>query len=898
MNERSHKRNFSNYPLLAIAIAFAFGITAASFFQFSIAGITFVCFFIAISAYALREQITATYLLISLFFGIGSLSFQFEKISISETRIRRLYDERQLISGEPIEIEGVVAKALEPAPNGFFILLDTTSATVKVSAIPVSGRVRLFVPISNIEATKDLSDLHLGYGSRIRVACLLEREDKFLNPGVYSRKLLLDRQQIDATANLKSPLLIEKVSDGRLLDRFIGTVFDLRVKAIQQTRELFSKETAGVLVASMFGNKYFLDKTTADVFREGGTFHVLVISGLHITFIGGLILLFVRRFSSRRWIQAIVTLSVLWTYGLGVGGEVPVMRACVMFSFLMIAYVEFRTLNLLNALGLAALLLLAWRPSDLFDPSFQLTFISVFAIIAIGLPMISKTKSIGTWMPSHEHPFPPNVSDRLRKMCESIYWNDAKWTVEQSRQIWSAKIIKKPYFDRAFALGIQNVLIFIFESVVVSVSVQISLLPLLVYYFHRFPLISIPLNLWVGGILAAESFGAVAALLVTVISSTLAAPFVALTEFFSWLIVDVPSLFTHLIGTGVRIPIYSGPARSIYLLYFLPLLGLVILLIRWDPFKMTRETESRISRCVRIASFPLLAILISFILLHPFSAPGADGKLHVEFLDVGQGDAAFVTFPNGRNMLIDAGGQINYKQTDEEVVDGFEPDVPRIGEIVVSEFLWERGISHIDTIVATHADADHIQGLEDVVKNFSIGHAFFGRLDNDSELQPLLTELERYGVPKTITKAGDRVEIGGVRVDVLNPFENIRTANNDSVVLRVSFGETTFLFTGDIEREAENVLVNSNDPLSANVIKVPHHGSRSSSTHEFVDAVSPRFAVISVGRNSVFRHPHKEVVERWRASGSTVITTGERGAITFVSDGKDLTVSRFLDQTQ
>ena len=220
--------------------------------------------------------------------------------------------------------------------------------------------------------------------------------------------------------------------------------------------------------------------------------------------------------------------------------------------------------------------------------------------------------------------------------------------------------------------------------------------------------------------------------------------------------------------------------------------------------------------------------------------------------------------------------------------------MPRIGEAVVSEFLWEKGISHIDMIVATHADADHIQGLGDIVRNFDVGVAYFGRINDDPELKPLLEELEGSGMPKTTIASGDLLNIRDVQINVLNPNGEVAmSANNDSIVLRVVFGSTSIMFTGDIEKEAEASIVNSSSELKADVIKVPHHGSRSSSTDSFVDAVHPKIAIVSVGRHSLFGHPHKEVVERWQAAGAKVMTTGECGTISIASDGTNLGIERF-----
>jgi competence protein ComEC len=887
---RSEKREFTLHPLLWLAIAFSAGIAIAGFFELPtyISAIPVVIF--ASFSIATRMESVSTYFVIASFLALGFGCFQFEQAGVAENRIRRLFDAGNLVSGEPLEIEGELRGAPEPLPDGYFIVLQSEQAVARGAAIEVTGRVRIFVPLQNEQAKEDFSNLELSHGSRIRVACLLEREDKYLNPGVQSRKFLLDRQRIDATANLKSPLLIEKISQGRGADRTLETIFELRVATIQKFREMFSPQTSGVLIASMLGNKYFLDKNTGDVFREGGTFHVLVISGLHITFIGGLILLAVRRFTKRRWAQAAVTLCLLWSYGIAVGGDVPVIRACVMFTILMIGYAEFRTSNLLNSFGASVLLLLTWRPSDLFDPSFQLTFTSVAAIVAIGLPLLSKLKSIGSWMPTADQPFPPTVPKKLRRFCETVYWNEDVWNIHRERQIWNAEIVKSPYLARLGDYGLRPTAVFVFEAVFISTAVQICLLPLLVYYFHRFPLLSIPMNLWVGGVLAAESISAAIAVPVAVASETLAMPFIAMAEFFNWLIVTLSSFMTEWFMTGARFPIYSGTMRGIYLAYFVPLIISAISAMRWDPFS-SRTRRSLSGKWLLFGSFALLALIGITILLHPFSAPVGDAKLHFDFLDVGQGDSALVTFPNGKTMLIDAGGTVDYRNDEDGT---FEPDVPRIGEVVVSEFLWERGISHIDMIVATHADADHIQGLSDVVSNFTVGSAFFGHANDDSELSPLLAEIERHSVEASIIKVGGTLEIEGVKVEVLNPVHDIGTANNGSVVLKFVFGETSFLLTGDIERGAELAMLGSGTDLNTDVIKVPHHGSRTSSTEQFVKSVMPRYAVISVGRRSIFGHPPKEVVERWKAVGAEVMTTGERGMISFTSDGKELSVGRFV----
>jgi competence protein ComEC len=202
----------------------------------------------------------------------------------------------------------------------------------------------------------------------------------------------------------------------------------------------------------------------------------------------------------------------------------------------------------------------------------------------------------------------------------------------------------------------------------------------------------------------------------------------------NWLLIAVPRLFVHFDWASFRVPIYPSTGKAIYLLYFVPLVALAAILYRWDPFALRRPGRpAMISASVSGLAVFALACLIVF---HPFSAPSADGTMKVEFLDVGQGDSTFITFPNGETILIDGGGRIARSSVDDEL---FEPDVPRIGEMVVSEFLWEKGYSRVDRLVVTHADADHSQGLADVVRNFSVGEILIGAAPTtDSEMAELL----------------------------------------------------------------------------------------------------------------------------------------------------------------
>ena len=419
------------------------------------------------------------------------------------------------------------------------------------------------------------------------------------------------------------------------------------------------------------------------------------------------------------------------------------------------------------------------------------------------------------------------------------------------------------------------------------------------------------LNLWVGIFIALESFAALFAIILAKFSDILALPLIKLTEILNWLLLSLPSVLVENNWASFRQPIYSGNMKVIYFLYFAPILILTIALNNWNPFALIsnfkfqisdKKGKNSISKYFLLFASTFLLFCLFLVVFHPFSAPRADGRLRIDFLDVGQGDAALITFPNGQTMLVDGGGKPKfndlYVKREDTEPEYFEPDTQNIGEAVVSQFLWEKGYSKIDYILATHADADHLQGLIDIAKNFRVQAAIFGRTpEKDEDFSELQKVLQKRKIEVLKFSKGDNLEIGGVKIEVLNPAKDDSpeavSDNNHSVVLRLVFGERKFLLTGDLEREGERELLEDSEFLQADIVKVAHHGSRTSSTEDFVNAASAEFAIISVGRHSPFGHPHWEVVARWQTDGAKIMTTGTNGTISVVTDGRELQLQTF-----
>jgi competence protein ComEC len=257
-------------------------------------------------------------------------------------------------------------------------------------------------------------------------------------------------------------------------------------------------------------------------------------------------------------------------------------------------------------------------------------------------------------------------------------------------------------------------------------------------------------------------------------------------------------------------------------------------------------------------------------------------------IDVGQGESLFLGLPGGRAILVDGGGLPSYGGSVRSTFD--------IGEAVVSPYLWSRSIRRLDVIAVTHADTDHTGGVPALLENFEVGELWLAAGPDDERMLPLLGTARARGIPVRRFQRGDGASLGGVRIEVLSPvFETAITGrkNDDSLVLRVSHGSQSFLLTGDIERRAEQALVANPFLGSQTVLKLAHHGSRTSTSPQFLDRVQPSFAIVSSGYRNSYGHPHPEVVRRLTRHGASVLRTDQDGLVSVATDGERLFVSTF-----
>jgi competence protein ComEC len=689
----------------------------------------------------------------------------------------------------------------------------------------------------------------LRYGQRVEIVARVRRPHNFRNPGAFDYVRYLARQDIYWTASVRAgtPVTVLPETCGSLAR---GVLFAIRTAALERASRLYPGDAykTAMIEAILLGETARVEKAWTENYRSTGTFHALVISGTHVAALAAFFLFLLRLCFVPEGPALALTVLASWLYALVAGSQAPVVRSAAGLTLFAVARHYHRRGQLLNLLAAAAIGFLALDPEQLFEASFQLSFLAVAFLGAFAIPFIERTSgplALGLRAindVSRDPRLAPHAAQfrvETRLLAETL----SLWTRVPPR--WCALLIAQPL----------RAVFFVYELIVTSALIQVGLALPMAVYFHRLSITGLSANV----------------IVVPLMGLMVPVGFVAV--FTGW---EAPARVAAWLLTASQAAVdWHAKLEPAWRIPPPPLwLG--------AAFAAALLAAALLRRPVlRACAGAAVALLLGVMVWHPFAPKVTRGTLELTAIDVGQGDSLLAAFPDGKAIVVDGGGIANFGRR--------APARLNIGEDVVSPYLWSRSIRRLDAVVLTHAHEDHMGGIRALVENFDVRELWTGAMPASPGWSNLRDAALRRGVRIAPLRAGDRFEFGGASLEAFAPPRGYEAgeagSNNDSLVLRVRFGRHAFLLTGDMEKQVEAGLA---DPGRIDVLKVAHHGSRTSSTAGFLEAARPSFAIISAGFENSYGHPHRDVLARLAERGAAVLRTDREGLISIRSDGRRL----------
>ena len=682
----------------------------------------------------------------------------------------------------------------------------------------------------------DLSELsRILYGRKISCTGSFEAFDGELNPGQFDANAYYKNEGYTGILDAKDIRLVkeeESFSPDIYLHRLNLAISD-------KYKKILGDKNAGSLSAMVLGDKRGLDEEIKELYQENSISHLLSISGLHISLLGGAVFLFLRRLKISFRFPLIASSIILIIYGAFTGFSVSTSRAIVMMSVLFISFVIGKSYDLPSGLALAALVLIVINHRVIYQSGFLLSFFAVIGIFYI--------------------------------MPELLY-------------IFKVDIYHKK--------GIIKGLHLLLASIISSISVLLATLPIVLNNFYEVSLTGILLNIIVIPLMSLVVITGLLGGFVALVSETMGSFLLGITHY----ILNLYTLFCRLGDrlTFLRL-IIGKPDKWQIVLYYLILVIVFYLLAlkrrenKLDLLKNNLSKEYNTSKRIVVTG---LMTFTSFLII-----AYKPREFSINMLDIGQGDCFVVNDGNNDIYISDCGSTT----------------VQNVGKTRLLPFLKSKGWGKVDTIFISHMDKDHVNGVNDLLKcaEITIGRIIISasyKSDklNCAELEELKELAKMRDIKLFYMKKGDEIVGKDISFRCIYPTgeEDIKDQNEASIVMRMDYKELSMLFTGDIAGSTEEKIIEGSDrdTLDCDILKVCHHGSKNSSTDDFLKKVDPKLYLISCGLMNRYGHPHRDALSRMTEEGGRILRTDHMGGtqikladgkLIITMAGKNLTGKRF-----
>lgn len=616
-------------------------------------------------------------------------------------------------------------------------------------------------------------------GDLLHVTATIEKPSIARNRGAFDYSKYLYSQNIYGTLKIKN-------IDDIYYKNNLGTNYIYKIKKSIENilGRCFPQDELGIILGMTIGDTSYITEETNLAFKTDGISHLLAVSGSNVNYI----ILFSKFIFDKilgKNLSNYVVIFFIIIFMLVSGVSASVVRAAIMGIVIVLADILAKKSNVYASICISALIILIYNPLTIFDTGFILSFGGTLGIV--------------------------------------LLYEKIKNTLQEKLKVKN------------------KILIYIVDTLSVTLSSQIILLPMMVYYFNSISLVSVFVNLLVAPISGILTILGFLVYILGLVSIKLAQNLSYSTFVLIRLIINIANIFSRFKYASILV---TTPKLIWIIGYYLCI------------YKIFYKFKNK------ILDYILYSLIVVSILIEVVPA----NYLSINFVDVGQGDSTYIETKNNKTILIDGGGSEN---SDYDV-----------GEKVLLPYVLDRGKKKIDLIIISHFHEDHMEGLLTIMKNLKVDKIVIGPANENTTLYKEFVSITKE---KNITvekvAAGDSIKIGDVEFEVLYPSreqDNQQNENNNSLVLKLKYHDMSMLFTGDIEKEAEE-KINSN--VEANILKVAHHGSKTSSTDTFIGKVKPQIALIGVGENNKFGHPNEEVLKRLEENSDIIFRTDICGEI-------------------